>query len=277
MNTLSKERKIQILSGLVEGVSIRSLERMTNTHRDTIMRLMVRIGNGCQKLLNENLKGFHSKYLQADELWTFVQKKERKLKAEEKNNTDMGDQHVFIALDTDSKLVPVHVVGKRNTETTYYFMSELKKKLNGNGRIQLTTDGFKPYEGAVEWQFGSDVDYAQQIKMYAAENPGPGRYAPPRVAEVVSTTIQGDPDEKHISTSFEERHNLTMRMQLRRFTRLTNAFSKKLDNLKASLALYFAHYNFMRIHRTLRMTPAMEAGITDHIWTWEEVLAYEAN
>ena len=153
----------------------------------------------------------------------------------------------------------------------------MKEKLNGNGRIQLTTDGFIPYLDAVESAFGSDIDYAQQVKLYASVNPGSGRYSPPKVSEVVSTPMQGDPDERYISTSYVERHNLTMRMQLRRFTRLTNAFSKKLENLKASLALYFAHYNFMRIHRTLRSTPAMESGITDHIWGWEEILAYETN
>ena len=275
MNALSRERKIQILSGLVEGMSIRSLERMTNTHRDTIMRLMVRIGNGCQRLLEENLKDFHSKHLQADELWTFVQKKEGRLQEHEKH-TDKGDQYCFIAIDADSKLVPVHLVGKRTSETTNLFVSELKTKLNGNGRIQMTTDGFIPYTEAIEKAFGSDIDYAQQVKMYASVNPGPGRYSPPRVSEVVSTVVQGDPDEKHISTSYSERLNLSIRMQLRRFTRLTNAFSKKLDNLKAALALFFAFYNFMRIHRTLRMTPAMEAGITNHIWEWDEILAYES-
>jgi IS1 family transposase len=153
--------------------------------------------------------------------------------------------------------------------------AELRHRLNGNGRIQMTTDAFRAYEWAIEQNFGKDIDYAQQTKFYASVNPGPGRYSPPRVSDVVSMKIQGNPDEKHISTSLVERHNLTMRMQMRRFTRLTNAFSKKLENLKASLALYFAHYNFMRIHRTLRMPPAMEAGITNHIWGWEEMLVYE--
>lgn len=277
MNTLSKERKIQILSALIEGNSIRSIERMTNTHRDTIMRLMVRVGKGCQKLLDDNLKCFHSKFLEADEIWTFVQKKERRLTPIEKYNRDIGDQYVFVVLDAESKLVPTFTVGKRTAETTRYFISELKNKLSDNGRVQLTTDSFGPYANVIEDYFGCEIDYAQQTKLYAAVNPGPGRYSPPKVSEVLSTIIQGNPDIKHICTSYVERHNLTMRMQLRRFTRLTNAFSKKLENLKASLALYFAHYNFLRIHGTLRITPAMKAGITDHLWNWDNILAYESN
>ncbi len=258
-------------------MSIRSIERITNTHRDTIMRLMVRIGNGCEKLLEDNMKGFHSKYLQADEIWTFIGKKEKRLNKKEKKNPELGDQYIFVALDAQSKLIPVYTVGKRTIKTTNKFMSELKAKLNGNGRIQLTTDQFNPYEDIVDKHFGCDIDYAQQTKFYVSEPDSKGRYSPPRVSEVISKKIQGNPDDKHISTSLVERHNLTMRMQLRRFTRLTNAFSKKLENLKASLALYFAHYNFMRIHTSIRMTPAMEAGITDHIWDWNEVLKYETN
>lgn len=276
MNTLSKERKIQILSGLVEGLSIRSLERMTNTHRDTIMRLMVRIGKGCQRLLEDNLKNFHSNYIEADEIWTFVRKKEKKLNETEKKSQQFGDQYVFVALDAETKLVPVFTVGKRDSGTATEFMQELKRKLKDNGRIQLTTDSLKAYLWAVELAFGKDVDFAQLIKLFSSVNPGLGRYSPPRISKVVSTTVQGNPDERRVSTSYVERNNLTIRMQIRRFTRLTNAFSKKLDNLKASLALHFAHYNFMRIHRSLRMTPAMQAEITDHIWGWDEILAYES-
>lgn len=157
------------------------------------------------------------------------------------------------------------------------FISALQDKLNGNGRVQLTTDGFKPYDEAIEKSFGCDIDYATQIKHYTSDPEGAGRYAPPRVSDVVSTRKQGNPDEKHISTSLVESHNLTMRMSMRRLTRLCTGYSKKLENLKASVALYFAHYNFMRIHSTIRMTPAMEANITDHIWGWDEVLSYESN
>ncbi|MFQ5852544.1 MAG: DDE-type integrase/transposase/recombinase [Candidatus Binatia bacterium] len=178
----------------------------------------------------------------------------------------MGDQYVFVALDAETKLIPVFMVGKRDGETAHRFMQDLRVKFIGNGRIRLTTDGLRAYIQAVEDAFGTDVDYAQLVKMYGAEPAGFGRYAPPRVTEVVSTKINGNPDERFISTSYVERHNLTLRMQIRRFTRLTNVFSKKLANLKAALALYFAHYNFVRIHRTLRVTPAMAAGLTDYVW-----------
>jgi len=277
MNKISDERKKQILSMLVEGNSIRSIERITSTHRDTIMRLMVRIGEGCERLLEDNLNGFHSKYLQADEIWTFVKKKQRRLKKVEKRNQKIGSQYVFIALDAESKLIPLFTVGKRNSKTTRRFIAQLKHRLNGNGRVQITTDSYNPYEHAIEKSFGMGIDYAQQTKFYTSDKSEVGKYSPPQVSGMVSKKMQGKPDEKHISTSYVERHNLTMRMQMRRFTRLTNAFSKKLENLKACLALYFAYYNFIRIHRTLRMTPAMEAGITGHIWEWNEIIKYEVN
>ncbi len=277
MNKLSNERKKQILSMLVEGMSIRSIERITETHRDTIMRLAVRIGKGCEKLLKDNMKGFHSKYLQADEIWTFVGKKERKLNKKEQKNPELGDQYIYVALDADTKLIPVYTVGKRTAETTIEFISELKNKLNGNGRVQITTDGFPQYKDAIEEKFGMDIDFAMQIKNFASINPGPGRYSPPRVNGVVSTVMQGNPDEKHISTSLVESHNLTMRMSMWRLTRLCTGYSKKLENLKSAVALYFAHYNFMRIHSTIKMTPAMEAGVADRIWDWNDVLKYEVS
>jgi IS1 family transposase len=267
MNVLSQERQIQILNALVEGVSIRSTERMTQTHRDTILRLLVSVGERCQHFLDQQLRGFRSQHLQLDEIWTFVRKKERRLSELERLNPDIGDQYVFVAIDAETKLIPAFLVGKRDGHTALQFMTALYERLAVHGRIQLTTDGFGPYIEAIEQTFGADVDYAQLVKIYAAMDAGPGRYSPPRVSETVSTVIQGEPDPEHISTSYVERQNLTMRMAMRRFTRLTNAFSKKLANLKAALALHFAHYNFMRVHRTLRITPAMEAEITDHIWT----------
>jgi IS1 family transposase len=274
MNVLSQQRQIQILNALVEGVSIRSTERMTHIHRDTILRLLVSVGDHCQRFLDERLRGFHCQHLQLDEIWTFVRKKERRLSELERLNPDIGDQYVFVAIDAETKLIPTFLVGKRDGYTALQFMTTLYERLAANGRIQLTTDGFGPYIEAIEQSFGADVDYAQLVKIYAAIDAGPGRYSPPRVAETVSTVIQGAPDPEHISTSYVERQNLTMRMAMRRFTRLTNAFSKKLANLKAALAVHFAHYNFMRVHRTLRVTPAMEANITDHVWPWEELLEY---
>ena len=271
MNITPKERQIQVLKALVERNSIRSIERMTGIHRDTIMRLLVRVGDKCQKIMDTQLKNFHCRRIQADEIWTFIKKKEKHLTDKERLDPTVGDQFVFVAMDADTKLISVFTVGKRNTESTFRFMIELDKKLAGNGRIQLTTDGFRPYVDVVERIFGPDVDFAQLIKFFATEFAGSGRYSPPKVTEVLSKVINGNPNPKHISTSYVERQNLTMRMRIRRFTRLTNGFSKKIENLKATLALHFAHYNFMRIHKTLRVTPAMEAGITDHVWEWEEM------
>jgi IS1 family transposase len=202
-----------------------------------------------------------------------VRKKERRLSPLERLNPEVGDQYVFVALDAETKLIPTFLVGKRDGHTALQFMTDLHQRLTGTGRIQLTTDGFYAYLDAIEQTFGADADYAQLVKIYAAIDAGPGRYSPPRVAETVSTVIQGNPDPGHVSTSYVERQNLTMRMAMRRFTRLTNAFSKKLANLRAALALHFAHYNFMRVHRTLRVTPAVEASITNHVWDWEELLA----
>lgn len=233
---------------------------------------MVRVGEHCQELLDQHLRGFHSRLIQADEIWCFVRKKEDRLTQEERANPEWGDQYVFVALDAESKLIPAFTVGKRDGRTALRFMGNLHAKLAGNGRIQLTTDGLRAYLQAVEETFGADVDYAQLVKLYAAENPGPGRYSPPRVSEVVSTVINGNPDPQGISTSYVERQNLTIRMQVRRFTRLTNGFSKKLDNLKAALALHFAWYNFVRIHRSLRVTPAIAAGVTERVWSLEELL-----
>jgi IS1 family transposase len=272
MNVLEMEKKVAVVHGLVEGCSIRSIERMTGVHRDTIMRLLVSVGEKCTEILDQQLKGFHCKLIEADEIWTFVKKKERRLTDEERFNREIGDQYVFVALDAETKLVPSFLVGKRDGETALRFISDLQTRLTGNGRIQLTTDGLRVYIDAVEQTFGADIDYAQLVKLYAAENPGPGRYSPPRVSEVVSTVINGNPDPSRICTSYVERQNLTMRMAIRRFTRLTNAFSKKLVNLKAALALHFAHYNFVRIHSTLRVTPAMAAGVTGKLWDLKELI-----
>lgn len=272
MNVLKADKKLAVISALIEGNSIRSTERMTEVHRDTIMRLLINVGEKCSTILDQNLKGFHSKLIEADEIWTFVRKKERRLTDEEQLNREIGDQYVFVALDAETKLVPTFLVGKRDGETALKFMTELQSRLTGNGRIQLTTDGLRAYIDAVEQTFGADIDYAQLVKLYSAENPGPGRYSPPRVSEVISTVINGNPDPSRICTSYVERQNLTMRMAIRRFTRLTNAFSKKLVNLKAALALHFAHYNFVRIHRTLKVTPAMEAGITAKLWELSDLI-----
>lgn len=274
-NHLKAEKKRAILNALVEGNSIRSVERMTGVHRDTICRLLVQVGEACEQLMKERMRNLNCTDLQADEIWTYVGKKQRRLDDLEKMIGTKGDQYVFVAMDRNTKLVPVFHVGKRDGANTIEFMAAVKRCLNGV-RPQLSTDGFDAYPDAVELAFGPGVDYAQLIKVFKAENAGRGRYSPPSVSETIQLVINGDPDEKKICTSHVERQNLTMRMQMRRFTRLTNAFSKKLRNLKAAVALHFAHYNFCRVHKSLRVTPAMEAGLTDHVWGMDELMAVAA-
>jgi len=269
MNVLSEDRKTQIISCLVEGNSIRSTERMTNTHRDTIMRLMVSVGEGCDNLMNEKMRNLPCRRIQVDEIWTFVQKKQRHLNILD-DHSRVGDQYTFVALDPETKIVPSYRVGKRDLRNAMAFLHDLSGRLTN--RIQLSSDALAAYVDATEEAFGLDVDYGQIVKFYEAEPVGPGRYSPPHVVSAKRTPIKGDPDTAHISTSLVERQNLTMRMSMRRFTRLTNAFSKKLENLKAAVALHFAHYNFVRVHGTIRCTPAMEAGVADRLWTIRDLL-----
>ncbi len=269
MNILSQERQAQIISCLVEGNSIRSTERMTNTHRDTIMRLMVSVGEGCENLMNEKMRNLSCRQIQVDEIWSFVQKKQRHMTAID-DPSRIGDQYTWVALDPETKIVPSYRVGKRDLFNALAFLDDLAARLEN--RIQLSSDALAAYVDATEQAFGLDVDYGQIVKTYEAEPVGPGRYSPPHVVSAKRTPIKGDPDVAHISTSLVERQNLTMRMSMRRFTRLTNAFSKKLENLKAAVAVHFAHYNFVRIHSTIRCTPAMEAGVTDRLWTIRDLL-----
>jgi IS1 family transposase len=269
MNVLSKEKQALALSALVEGSSIRSVERMTGIHRDTIMRLMVRAGLNCAALLDKTMQGLSCKYIELDEIWCFVGKKQRHLKQED-NPYEIGDQWVFVAIDAESKLIPSFKVGKRNLETAQDFLADLSGRVNN--RVQLSSDSLSAYIEAVEHSFGAAVDYGQVVKTYEGEPIGPGRYSPPKVIAADRFVITGQPQIDRISTSYVERNNLTMRMQMRRFTRLTNAFSKKLDNLKAAVALHFAHYNFVRIHSSLRVTPAMAAGVTDHLWSITDLM-----
>lgn len=271
MNTLKPEKKFAVLSALVEGNSIRSTSRMTGVHKTTITRLLNEVGNQCASMLDAKMRNLHCEAIEADEVWTFVGKKERKLTPEEKlNGSGLGDQYVFVGLDPETKLVPTFIVGKRDAKTTRQFVQDLRRRINNHP--QITTDGFLPYLDAIERAFGSEVDYATLVKTYAAQDPGPGRYSPPKVSGVEITRISGKPQEKRICTSYVERNNLTMRLALKRLNRLTLAFSKKLENLKAALFLHFAYYNFCRIHSSLRITPAMAAGVSDHLWTLEELV-----
>ena len=269
MNNLKAEKQEAAIAALVEGNSIRSTERMTGVHRDTIMRLLVSAGESCEALLNDKMRNLPCRRIQVDEIWSFVQKKQRHLNAWD-DHSRVGDQYTFVALDPETKLVPSYRVGKRDLQNAVAFLDDLWGRLTN--RIQLSSDALAVYVDAAEQAFGIDIDYGQIVKSYEAEPVGPGRYSPPNVVSATRTPIKGDPDVAHISTSLVERQNLTMRMSMRRFTRLTNAFSKKLENLKAAVALHFAHYNFVRIHSTIRCTPAMEAGVTDRLWTISDLL-----
>jgi IS1 family transposase len=267
---LPVEKALSIVRLFVEGCSVRTIERVTEVHRDTIIRVLVLAGERCEKLMDKAMRNLPCRRIQCDEIWTYVGKKKRNIKPGDA--PELGDQWVFVALDADTKLVPVFRVGKRSSENTQAFIRDLRSRTSK--RLQLTTDAYIFYRKAVEESFGADVDFAQLTKLYGDYGQyGNERYSPSPIAEVISKVRQGNPDPEHISTSYVERQNLTMRMQMRRLTRLTNAFSKKVENLKAAVALHFAWYNFVRVHNSLRVTPAMEAGIACRVWTISELLA----
>ncbi len=272
MNLTPREKQIQIINGLVEGCSVRATARMVGVEHKTVLRVLLRAGDACARLLDERIQRVPARFVEVDEIWTYVFKKEQRLEDSD-DPADRGDEYVFIGMDADTKLVISHLIGKRDATTAFYLICDLKDRLAC--RVQLTTDGFRPHLNAVEDAFGADIDYAMLVKVYGTEEREEGApewYGPPRVIAAMPTPIMGKPHPRYISTSYIERQNLTIRMQARRFTRLTNAFSKKLSNLKAQVALHFAHYNFVRIHQTLRCTPVMAAGITDHLWGIEDLV-----
>ena len=263
-NVLPHQKQLAVLGALVEGCSIRSVERMTGIHRDTIMRLGARVGEGCAVLLDETMRDLACPRLELDELWAFVGKKQRHVRSTD-DRSRVGDVWTWVAIDSDTKLVPTFMTGKRDANTADAFIKD------------LAADGFRAYVAPIADAFGTTgVDYAQLHKTYEAEPIGPGRYSPPKVTGTDKTPIFGFPIEELVSTSYVERQNLTMRMGIRRFTRLTNAHSKKLENHGAAVALHFAHYNFVRTHQSIRCTPAMAAGVTSTVWTMEKLLD-EAN
>lgn len=269
-NYLKPERKKMVLDLLVEGNSIRGISRITGTHVETTIRLLRTVGARCESELDRRLRNVEVKRVQADELFCFVSCKDKRLEPKERGG-ERGTQFVFVAIDADSKLVPCYLIGKRNEQNAWTFIDELLKRTRG--RFQLTTDSFNGYNDIDTQVFRRRVDYARLIKIF--ENKGEKkreRYSPATYVRLIPSIVCGNPDPKHISTSYVERQNLTMRMQMRRFARLSNAFSKKLDCLKAALAIHFWHYNFCRSHLSLRMTPAMAAGIAQTFSTWDEVL-----
>jgi IS1 family transposase len=274
MNRLPLERRAQIVGLLVEGNSLRATSRLVDVSINTVTKLLLDVGAGCEAYQDETLRGLKLRRIQCDEIRAFVYAKARNIPKEHKGEFGYGDVWTWTALDSDTKLVPSWAVGRRDGFTASAFIRDLADRLAS--RVQLTTDGHKVYLEAVEGAFGNAIDYAMRVKLYEGDDSKrrpETRYSPAKCIGSREQVITGNPGPEHISTSHVERLNLTMRMSIRRFTRLTNAFSKKLDNHKAAVALHFMHYNFGRIHKTLRVTPAMEAGVTDHVWTLAEIAA----
>ena len=270
MNRLAPAKQVAVVAALCEGNSIRATVRMTGVAKNTIVKLLVELGAACTRYQDETLRNLPCKRLQCDEIWAFVGAKDKNVPEDKRGQFGVGSVWTWTCIDADTKLIPSWLVGTRDGGTAYDFMMDVASRMRG--RVQLTTDGHKPYLAAVEDAFGADIDYATLIKIYGNDPEGEKRYSPAKCLGCETKIVTGDPNPKHISTSYVERQNLTMRMSMRRFTRLTNAFSKKVENHAAAVALYFMYYNFGRIHQTLRVTPAMEAGVANHVWSVEEIV-----
>ena len=270
MNKLSIEKRAMILTMLVEGSSMRSVSRIADVSINTVTKLLVDAGIVCAEYQAEHLVKINSKRVQCDEIWSFCYSKEKNVAPSDKGIFGYGDVYTWTAIDADSKLAISWLVGRRDYEYAEAFMSDLASRLSE--RVQLTTDGYGCYINAVEKMFGGAVDYAMLVKIYGDDSNAQKRYSPASFVSAEKRTMAGNPDKAHISTSFVERQNLTMRMGMRRFTRLTNGFSKKIDNLAHAVALHFMHYNFVRIHKTLKTTPALEAGVTNKLWSMADVV-----
>jgi transposase-like protein/IS1 family transposase len=268
---LPMDKAAQVLRLMVEGMSVRSIERITGVHRDTILRLLLLSAEKITTKLRHTFENLEIARIQVDEIHCFVQKRERMVSLEE--TAEVGEQYTFIGMDADTKVIFSWHTGKRTTANTIAFMRDLYSRTAWGLHPQLTSDGWGPYRLAVAATFRNSVDFAQLQKVYGPSSPGRAGYAPPRFREAVSRVITGNPDRQYVSTSYIERQNLTLRMMSRRFTRLTNAFSKKLSHLKAALTLHFAYYNFCRVHQSLKKTPCMTAGITDRIWDISDLLS----
>jgi IS1 family transposase len=264
-NVLSAEKQTAIIAALAEGSSIRSIERITGVHRDTIMRLGVRVGKGCEMLMDSKMQDLGCNYLQLDEVWGFIGKKERHCSVDD--NPEYGDVWTFCAIDSETKLLPSFKCGKRNAETANAFVQDIANRVRN--RVQISTDALGAYRESIERAFGADVDYGQIVKVYthdAAQHPE-RKYSAPHFASAYRRPIAGNPEMERVSTSHVERLNATTRLHVKRLSRLTLAFSKKFENFQAAVALHFAYYNFVRRHNTLRCTPAMAAGIERDFWS----------
>lgn len=268
-NRLPTEKRAQILGLMVEGNSLRAISRLADVSINTVTKLLVDLGEACLSYQADTLPNLPCTRIQLDEIWAFCYAKKRNVATAKAAPEGAGDVWTWTAICADTKLAPCWYVGERSVEVATEFAVDLASRLNG--RIQLSTDGNFSYRNAVDEAFGIDVDYGQVVKVYGHPQ-AEKQYAPPICVGAYKTTVVGKPDPKHISTSFVERQNLTMRMSMRRFTRLTNAFSKKVENHAHAVAIHFMWYNFGRIHKTLRITPAMAAGVTDHVWSLEEVV-----
>ena len=270
MNRLSVERRAALLGLLVEGNSLRSSSRIADVSINTVSKFLVELGAACSAFQDKAIRGIQSRRVQCDEIWSFVYAKAKSVPADKRGIFGFGDVWTWTGMDAESKLMISWRVGPRDGATAYDFMMDLAGRLAN--RVQLTTDGHKPYLEAVEGAFGADIDYSMLVKLYGPSPEGERRYSPAKCLGAIPQPITGNPDPEHISTSYIERQNLTMRMSMRRFTRLTNGFSKKVENHAASIAIHYMYYNFGRIHKTLRCTPAMEVGIADHVWSLAEIV-----
>jgi len=271
MNRLTTDKRVAVISALVEGCSVRSTSRLTGVAKGTILRLLADVGRACPAYQDAAIRNVSARRVQIDEIWSFVGCKQKNITAKiAAKNPRAGDVWTFVAIEAQSKLVLSWLVGRRDAGCATEFLQDVAGRLSN--RIQLTTDGHKMYLSAVEDAFGGDIDYAMLQKLYGADPASEKRYSPAQCIGSFSETIVGTPDPKHVSTSYIERQNLTVRMNIHRFTRLTNAFSKKIENHAHSVALFYMHYNFCRIHQTLRVTPAMEAGLALHVWSIQDIV-----
>lgn len=270
MNRLSLEKRTQIIGMLVEGNSLRATSRLVDVSINTVTKLLIDVGSACRKYHDQNVKGVISKRVQCDEIWSFIYAKSKNLPEHLQGKNGLGSVWTWVAIDSDTKLVISYLVGNRDSYYAKLFMNDIASRLKN--RVQLTTDGLKAYLEAVDESFGNDIDFAQLVKLYGKSLEGEHRYSPAECTGTYRKAVTGNPKVKHISTSFVERQNLTVRMSMRRFTRLTNGFSKKVENHFYAIALHFMYYNYVRIHKALRVTPAIGVGLTKRLWKIEDLV-----